>query len=131
MAFKLMCRGRRISLHDRLSTSALTATELRQSVSLAVAAEDSWLSPNPMHVAHPRPVRLSDVDLDHASYIMKFTSQRHLVLPTKSGELVGWDTKTGSRAGMYDMGIDSVLINVQGDYETQSLYWITGKISSE
>ncbi|KAL5501724.1 hypothetical protein ACEPAH_8984 [Sanghuangporus vaninii] len=131
LAYKLMCRGRRISLHDRLSTSALTVEELRHSVLLAVAAEDSWLRPTPMHVARPRPVRLSDVDLDHASYIMKFTSQRHLVLPTKSGELVGWDTKTGASSGKYDMGVDSVLINVQGEYETRSLYWITGKISSD
>ena len=131
MAFKLMCRGRRISLHDRLSTSALTAAELKQSVLLAIAAEESWLKPAPSHVAHPRPVRLADVDLDHASYIMKFTSQRHLVLPTKSGELVGWDVRTGVCAGKYSMGADSVLINVQGEYETRSLYWITGKISSE
>ncbi|EJC97852.1 uncharacterized protein FOMMEDRAFT_171265 [Fomitiporia mediterranea MF3/22] len=131
LAYKLMCRGRRISLHDHLSTSSLTAAQLKQSVLLTTAAEESWLGATPTHVARPHPVRLDDVDLDHASYIMKFTSRRHLVLPTKAGELVGWDTRTKTCAGKYDMGADSVLINVQGDYATRSLYWITGKISSD
>ena len=50
-------------------------------------------------VGRPRRVRLKGVDLDHASYVMKFTSHTHLVLPTKAGWLVGWDMRTGERAG--------------------------------
>lgn len=126
-----MCRGRRVALHDFLSTSNLSAAQLRQSVLVTVAAEESWRKNCPKHVSDVRIVRLDDVDLDHASYVMKFTSRRHLVLPTKAGELVGWDTRMSARSGNYSMGPDSVLINVQGDYTTRSLYWITGKMSSE
>lgn len=126
-----MTRGRRVALHDFLSTSSLSAAQLRQSVLVTVAAEKSWRRNNPKHVSDVRIVRLNDVDLDHASYVMKFTSRRHLVLPTKAGELIGWDTRKSARSGNYSMGPDSVLINVQGDYTTRSLYWITGKMSSE
>ncbi|KAH8114396.1 hypothetical protein DFH11DRAFT_1877694 [Phellopilus nigrolimitatus] len=131
LAFKLMCRGRRVSLHDYLSTSALTTAQLKHSVLMTTAAEQSWNRDRPKSVASPRIVRLENVDLDHASYVMKFTSRRHLVLPTKAGELIGWDTRTSARAGHYSMGPDAVLINVQGDYATRSLYWITGKMSSD
>lgn len=126
-----MARSRRITLHDHLSPLALTASQLRTSVILATAAEHSWLQHAPQSIGAPRTVPLANVDLDHASYVMKFTSRRHLVLPTKGGRLVGWDMHTRKEAGSYDMGPDSVLINVQGEYSTRSLYWITGKMSAE
>lgn len=126
-----MCRSRRISLHDQLTPAALTPNQLRHSVILATAAEQSWLKQKPKCLSCARVVQLRNVDLDHASYVMKFTSRRHLVLPTKNGQLIGWDTRSSDYAGTYDMGIDSVLINVQGEYSTRSLYWITGKMSSE
>lgn len=130
-AFKLMLRGRRVATTDFVFTSSLSATLLRQSVLTCLAAEVTWRKPNPKHVSDVRIVRLADIDLDHASYVMKFTSRRHLVLPTKAGELVGWDTRSSARSGDYSMGPHAVLINVQGDYTTRSLYWITGKMSSE
>lgn len=126
-----MARSRRISLHDRLSPLSLSAAQLRISVILATAAEHCWLRQAPHSIGAPRIVPLANVDLDHASYVMKFTSRRHLVLPTKGGRLVGWDMHARKEAGSYDMGPDSVLINVQGEYATRSLYWITGKMSTE
>ncbi|KAI5119398.1 hypothetical protein M0805_005941 [Coniferiporia weirii] len=131
LAFKLMCRGRRVSLHDFLSTSSLSIDQLKHSVLITTAAEASWKKDKPECVTEPRIVRLDNVDLDHASYVMKFTSRRHLVLPTKAGELIGWDTRSSSPAGNYIMGAESVLINVQGDYSTRSLYWITGRMSTD
>ncbi|THH08463.1 hypothetical protein EW145_g2700 [Phellinidium pouzarii] len=107
----------------------LSLAQLRHSVLVTTAAEVSWKKDKPACVAKAHVVRLDNVVLDHASYVMKFTSRNHLVLPTKDGELIGWDTRTSSRAGNYTMGADSVLINVQGEYSTRSLYWITGRMS--
>lgn len=128
LAYNLMCRGRRLFLHDRLFPTELSANEVRRSVMMTVSAEDNWRRDYPKAVSPSRVVPLGPaVQLDQLSYVMKYGSPRHLVLPTYDGYLLGWDMDRGVSAGRYYMGHQTVLINVQGDYESRSLYWITGK----
>ena len=95
----MLHRGRHVAVYDSCSVAKASASELRESIVSASAAEQEWLRPYPRSVGAVRSTALEEVDLDHASYVMKFTSHTHLVLPTKGGRLVGWDLRTGERAG--------------------------------
>lgn len=130
LAFNLMCRSRRISLHNYLTINSLTASQLRQSVLITTFAERSWLDPRNVASAKVKSSTWpTNVDLEQGSYVMKFTSDHHLVLPTVDieGGLIGWNTLTNTQAGSYAMDAGEILINVQPVYASRSLYWITGK----
>lgn len=125
-----MSRARRLALKNHFLPTDLSAKELRHSVLVAYFAERNWISDKPKHVAPPKVVKLRDMQLDQFSYVMKFSSGRHLVLPTGDGKLVGWDMKKNNCVGRFDMGSNALLINVQCEYMTRSLFWIVGKVSN-
>ena len=128
LAHDLMCRGRRLSLQNLLLPTELSSQQMRSSVLKSVAAEHNWQREFPKKVSPSRIVKLDrDIKLDQLSYVMKYASPRHIVLPTTDGELVGWDMNRSVALGRYNMGRQSVLINVQGHYASRSLYWITGR----
>lgn len=123
-----MNRGRRLSLQDQLLPTYLSPTQMRSSVMTSVMAERNWSRDFPKKVLPSRLIKLDrDIVLDQLSYVMKYASPRHIVLPTTDGDLVGWDMIKGVALGRYNMGRQSVLINVQGHYASRSLYWITGR----